>query len=366
MRIIPVILCGGSGTRLWPESREDLPKQFLKLVDDHSLLQNTIDRAIKVTACPAHDIVCVCLEQLAEDIRHVLSDAGADGHILCEPMARNTAAAVALAAEYCARTFGSDCYIWVLPSDHYIGKLDVLHHAVEKAVQSASENKLVTFGITPTRPETGYGYIKCEKSSDLSILPVERFVEKPDFQTALSFLQDGSYYWNSGMFLFRASCVIEAFTTLSKDILDAVRGAISEGSLSTPSQSGYALVPKQPFDKAIMEKSGDVTVIPCDMAWSDVGTWESIWEISQKSEEKNVTSGNVLAVESKDCLIRSNAGRLVAVAGLENVVVIDTEDTVLVTRKNSSEPLKKLVEQMKDETRDQLYYSAPSAKPINT
>ncbi len=359
MRIIPVILCGGSGTRLWPESREDLPKQFLKLVDDHSLLRNTIDRAVKVTACSVEDIVCVCLGQLADDISQVLNEAGAGGHVLSEPMARNTAAAVALASEYCAQTFGPDCFIWILPSDHYIGKLDVLQNAVNCAVDSASQNKLVTFGITPTRPETGYGYIKCEKSSDLSILPVERFVEKPDFQTALSFLQDGSYYWNSGMFLFRASVVLEAFAALSSDILEAVRVAITAGTITTPSANDYANVPKQPFDKAIMEKSGDVTVIPCDMAWSDVGTWESIWEISQKSEEKNVTSGNVLAVDSKDCLIRSNSGRLVAVAGLENIVVIDTKDAVLVTLKTSSDPLKKLVEQMKTETRDQLYYSAP-------
>ncbi|HRK96864.1 MAG TPA: mannose-1-phosphate guanylyltransferase [Alphaproteobacteria bacterium] len=364
MRIIPVILCGGSGTRLWPESREDLPKQFLNLIDHHSLLRNTVDRALKVSHCPAADIVCVCLESLSTTIQSALKDAGAAEHILCEPMARNTAAAVALAARYCQEMFGADSYMWVLPSDHYIGKLDVLEAALHSAVKSADDNKLVTFGITPTRPETGYGYIKCEKSSDLSILPVEKFVEKPDLQTAVSFLQDGSYYWNSGMFLFQTNCVVESFKALAIDVFDGVESSISVGHINMPDEDLYSQVPKIPFDKAIMEKSSDVTVIPCDMAWSDVGTWESIWEISPKTEENNVTTGDVVTIDSENCLIRSNSGRLVAVAGIENIVVIDTNDTVLITCKDSSDPLKKLVEKMKAEQRDQLYFSSRITKPL--
>jgi mannose-1-phosphate guanylyltransferase/mannose-6-phosphate isomerase len=362
MKIIPVILCGGSGTRLWPESREDLPKQFLKLVDSHTLLRNTMERAVSVTNAPAKDIVCVCLEKLAAEIKDEIVKFGAGDHVLAEPTARNTAAAVALAAQYCAKEFGPEAYMWVLPSDHYIGKLDVLKQAVELAVKSASSDKLVTFGITPTRPETGYGYIKCEKSSKQDILPVEKFVEKPDLGTAMTFLADGSYYWNSGMFLFRVETVMNAFKALASDISQAVDQAIENGSTANPNMDGYAQVPKQPFDKAIMEKSADVTVIPCDMAWSDVGTWESIWEISDKSQGNVVTSGNVVAVESTDCLIRANGDRLVAVAGLENIVVIDTKDTVLVTRKNSSEPLKKLVEKMRQDGQEQLYYNHPTGK----
>ncbi|OIN85236.1 MAG: hypothetical protein AUJ12_10260 [Alphaproteobacteria bacterium CG1_02_46_17] len=349
MKIIPVILCGGSGTRLWPESQETLPKQFLNLINDQSLLQNTISRATRVAHVTTRDVVCVCLDDLADlvlqNIRQLDPDAGL--HILREPSARNTAAAVALASLYCSREFGEECLIWVLPSDHYIGKEYVLEDALQAAAQSALQGKLVTFGITPTRPETGYGYIKCNQPVAGEALPVEQFVEKPDVATAISFLNDGQYLWNSGMFLFQTSTVLNAFTNLAGEIFDQVKQAVGAGENKVPDAALYNQVPKSPFDKSIMEKSAEVTVVPCDMAWSDVGTWGSIWDISQKTADQNVVQGHAVLEDSHGCLVRANSGRLVACAGLEDIVVIDTPDAVLVTRRATSDPLKKLVERMK-------------------
>lgn len=349
MKIVPVILCGGSGTRLWPESREDLPKQFLNLINDQSLLQNTIARASRVARTSVEHVVFVCLDDMAGNVLEHVSqlDPQAGRHILREPSARNTASAVALAALYCSKEFGDDQLLWVLPSDHYIGKEYVLEQALQAAAESAHSGKLVTFGITPTRPETGYGYIKCNQPVAGTAATVERFVEKPDLATAISFLNEGKYLWNSGMFLFKISAVLDAFKTLSADVFSAVQKSIDGTDARTPHADLYAQSPKLPFDKAIMEKSSAVTVVPCDMAWSDVGTWGSIWDISSKTPEQNVIQGNAVVEQSQGCLIRAHSGRLVACAGLEDVAVIDTPEAVLVTSRLSSEPLKSLVEKMK-------------------
>ncbi len=350
MKIIPVILCGGSGTRLWPESREDFPKQFLKLVGENSLLQDTLLRAARVSKTGLQDMVCVSLDGMADKVlEHIREmDQSAGLHILREPSARNTAAAVALAALYCQKEFGSESLIWVLPSDHYIGKEDVLGQALDEAKASAATGKLVTFGITPTRPETGYGYIKCARALPGKVSPVESFVEKPDISKALSFLSEGNYLWNSGMFLFRTSAVLEAFGALSPDILQKVQASVTGVDMRLPKDEIYENVTIMPFDKAIMEKSSNVTVIPCDIGWSDVGTWGSIWDISPKTPDQNVVSGKAVIEQTTSCLIHSHSGRLVACAGVENLVVIDTPDAVLITCLSSSDPLKNLVEKLKD------------------
>lgn len=345
--IIPVILCGGSGTRLWPESREAKPKQFLKLFNEYSLLQNTVRRAIAVSGANPDHIVCVCLESLAPMVAEQLTelDPRTAQHILKEPSARNTAAAVAYAARYVEQTFGAESVMWILPSDHFVGREDALAQALNAAVGAAVSGALVTFGISPTRPETGYGYIKrAAQIGNSGVFAVESFVEKPDFQTAVSFLGDGGYLWNSGMFVFRTGQVIAEFGALAQDVYEIVAQAMDQGAAQAPDESVYGGIPKNPFDKAIMEKSAHVAVVPCDPAWSDVGTWESIREISDKDADGNATTGNVVLAEAKSCLVRAGSGRLVACAGVGNIVVIDTPDAVLVTTGTSSDPLKKLVE----------------------
>ncbi len=345
--IIPVILCGGSGTRLWPASRESYPKQFLSIMSEESLLQNTAKRAMAISGTSLSSMVIVTLAAMKDTIAKqmaVLSPA-TTSHILCEPSAQNTAAAICYAAQYVAQNFGGDAIMWVLPSDHHIGDEGALKESFSHALMAAKDHKLVTFGITPTRPDTGYGYIRARKDdAGKPVMGVEKFVEKPDLHTAQSYLNSGDYMWNSGMFLFKSGIVLHEFKNLAAPIYDGVLAATKGGDVDS---TLYAQILSTPFDKAVMEKSSYVCVVPTNPQWSDIGSWESVWDISQKDENNNVLDGNAATLNTKNSLIHSKK-KLIAVAGLDNIVVVETDDAILIMDKNDNDSMKALIKKLKD------------------
>ena len=349
--IVPVILCGGSGTRLWPASREKFPKQFLALMGEHTLLQQTALRTMRTTGAKAADLVTVTLGDLSGHVAGQLAqiDAAAARHILCEPSARNTAAAVAFAACHVEALHGPDALMLVLPSDHHIADEKTLSDAFATGLKAAESGLLVTFGIRPTRPETGYGYIRLGET--IGTLPgVQRaaaFVEKPKLDVAKSYLADGNYLWNSGMFMFKAGKVLAEFERYSPQILARVREAIAAGESHRPDAQLYASIPSEAFDVAIMERSADVAVVPCHPQWSDIGSWESLWEIREKDANQNVIQGNAAAHASHGCVVLAKSERLIACAGLTNIVVVDTGDSILIADRSNADSLKALVGELK-------------------
>lgn len=364
--IIPVILCGGSGTRLWPSSRENHPKQFLPLMDDFSLLQNTMRRALRASGAEASSLVTVTLGAMKDAVIEHLAeiDPAATTHILCEPSARNTAAAVALAAAYVQKTFGDDAMLWILPADHHIGNEQILAQSFQHALVAANNGRLVTFGINPTRPDTGYGYIRVgDADATGRIHAVKQFVEKPNLETAQSYLENGGYLWNSGMFLFSAKTVLAEFEAYSANILNDVIASMA-ATFGQPEADAYAAIEKQPFDKAIMEKSSRVAVVPCNPEWSDIGSWESLWDIRDKDHNDNVIEGRAACFNAKGCLVQGNDSKLIAIAGLDNIVVVETEDAILITNKSDNDSMKSLVQGLKDAGAiEAIEVAAPPAQP---
>lgn len=344
--IVPVILCGGSGTRLWPASRENHPKQFLSLMDDFSLLQNTMRRALRISGADAGNIVTVTLGALSGQVAKQLSeiDPKAADHILSEPSARNTAAAVAYAAAYVESAFGRDSVMWILPADHHIGNEDVLAASFRHAMLAAEQGNLVTFGICPTRPDTGYGYINVGGTMlNDSIFRAESFVEKPDLKTAQAYLESGKYLWNSGMFLFETGTVLDHYRDHATDILDGVNEAMQSGVVDA---DRYAAIASQPFDKAIMEKSSVVAVVPCDPEWSDIGSWESLWDIRKKDMHGNVVEGRAACFATTNSLIQAQ-DRLIACAGLKDIIVVETGDAILIADRSNGDAMRGLVKGLK-------------------
>lgn len=366
--IVPVILCGGSGTRLWPASRENHPKQFLSLLDDFSLLQNTLRRALRVSGADASSAVVVTLCAMEKAVRDHMSDINpaAAQHVLCEPSARNTAAAVALAADYIAKTFGEDAIMWILPADHHIARESALASSFQHALQAAKDGRLVTFGITPTRPDTGYGYIRTGQGDAAGLVyTVDSFVEKPNLATAESYLADSAYLWNSGMFVFAAKAVLEQYDAHAPAILSAVRASVKH-SAQRPDTQSYNSIESIPFDKSIMERAANVAVIPCNPEWSDIGSWESLWEISEKDPNGNVLEGRAVTHNSEGCLVQAQT-RLIAVSGLKDIVVIETEDAILISNKSDNDSMKQLVTGLKKtgavETIDRPDALTPATQP---
>lgn len=356
--IIPVILCGGSGTRLWPVSREGLPKQFLSLLGSGTLLQETAERALRVTGAPEGNVVTVTLEALRPEVARQLSEISPAmaRHVIGEPCARNTAAAVALAARYVEKTFGSDAFLWILAADHHMGDEAALAEGFRSALATAKEGYLSTFGITPTRPETGYGYIRLGAGlpADPQARAIDRFVEKPDRATAQGYLDSGEYLWNSGMFLFRADTVLDNFQTHAAEILAPVDTAMERGANATSvCPQTYSAIPESPFDIAIMEKTARAAVVPCNPAWSDIGSFESLWEIREKDPNGNVLDGLVAAHDSRDCLVLAQ-DRLVACVGVKDLVVAETGDCILVADKANSDALKVMVKALKKSGRREI------------
>lgn len=365
IQIIPVVLCGGSGTRLWPISRDKMPKQFLNLMGNTSLLQETVLRSVSISGASSEELVVVTLGDMKEQVAQQLSELG-DGytkHILSEPMARNTSGCIAYAAMYVMKTFGPDALMWVLPSDHHIADEQNLSAALNAAVPAALGGHLMTFGIHPTRPETGYGYIQTGDDLDgfSGVRKVGSFVEKPPKDIAASYLAAGNYLWNSGMFLLKTDVLLLNFRQLATSTYDIVLKSI-QNNIASPSVEYYATLPDEPFDKVIMEKSNSVAVVPCDPAWSDIGGWESLWEISHKDDNGNVVDGKVALHNSKDCIVRAD-NRLVACVGVENLVIADTGDAILIANKNNSDDIKTLVKRLKAAGRKETF--EPTAAYFN-
>jgi mannose-1-phosphate guanylyltransferase/mannose-6-phosphate isomerase len=268
-------------------------------------------------------------------------------HILCEPQARNTAAAVAYAADYVRDTFGDDAVLWIFPADHHIEDEAALGRAYQAALAAVDAGGLVTFGINPARPETGYGYIKLgAKNSDAEYFNVDAFVEKPNRAVAEQYVASGEYLWNSGMFLFTAKAVLAQFEAHAPGILKDVRAARAAGEGNGVDAAMYGAVESAAFDNAIMEKTDRAFVVPCDPMWSDIGAWESLWEMREKDANGVATEGRVVTENARDCLVISS-GRLIGVAGVSNLVIVDTGDAVLVADRTNSDSLKALVKALK-------------------
>lgn len=354
--IVPVILAGGSGSRLWPLSRELFPKQFHALFGSGSLLQSTLQRASRVmTGQP----VIVCNEEhrflVAEQCRELGIDPDS---IILEPEGRNTAPAIGLAAHR-ARAVHDDAILLVLPSDHLVADEEAFVTAVGAAVAAAEQGALVTFGIQPTAPETGYGYIQADgrgsKGSAGAAVPVRSFVEKPDAATAQAYLDSGDYYWNSGMFVFRASDYLAELERWQPQMAARV-GAAHESSRSDmdflrPGPE-FLECPAESVDYAVMEHTDHAQVVPAAFGWNDVGSWSALWDVSPHDEQGNHLSGDVLAIDSRNSYVLAR-DRLVGTVGVEDLIVVETADAVLVAARDRVQDVKQVVSRLKDSRRDE-------------
>ncbi|MBB1472695.1 MULTISPECIES: mannose-1-phosphate guanylyltransferase/mannose-6-phosphate isomerase [unclassified Luteimonas] len=344
----PVLLSGGSGTRLWPLSREAYPKQFLALAGEHTMLQDTW---LRVAPLASRAPIVVANEEhrflAAEQLRLV---GMADAAIMLEPVGRNTAPAIAAAALQAGEA-GDDPLLLVLPSDHVVRDADAFRAAVQAAMPAAEAGALVTFGIVPDAPETGFGYIHAEAGD--GVRQVRRFVEKPDAATAQQYLDAGGYYWNSGMFLFRASRYLEELGRFRPDILAAVRkafaGAARDGDFVRLDKDAFAASPSDSIDYAVFENTDRAMVLPVDIGWNDVGSWSALWQVSEQDADGNAGHGDVIAVDSRNSY--AYARRLVALVGVDDLVVVETDDAVLVAHKDRVQQVKDVVALLKAEQR---------------
>lgn len=358
MLIQPVVLSGGSGTRLWPLSREKHPKQLLSLIGgEDTLLQATIRRVDGIADINLCTPMVVCNEEYRFVIAEQLRLMGKEGPIVLEPFGRNTAPALTLAAMAAVRD-GADPILLVMPADHVITDTRAFQDAVAQGALLAQEGAVVTFGITPDSPETGYGYIQAGPAyGEAAARKISRFVEKPDLATAQSYLDEGSYLWNSGLFMMRSSVWLSAIGTCRPDILTACQTAWDQGSVDgmflRVSKEAFAQCPSDSIDYAVMERitAGELdlpmaVVIPLSAGWSDVGAWDALWKVLPKDDDGNVAQGDVVLHDCRNTLVMS-ANRLVACVGVEDVVVIETSDAILVSHKNKTQEVKKIVDHLK-------------------
>lgn len=356
-QINPVILSGGSGTRLWPLSRSSYLKQLLSLTEEQTMLQATISRAMALhkNGLTINAPVLIGNQEHRFIIREqALAIGYTPAAIILEPDGRNTAPAIALAALHLAQGDNGDpnALMLVLPADHVIKNFAAFANAVSTATQAAEAGYLVTFGIQPTGPETGYGYIQA--GPVLEAMPgvhsVSRFVEKPDRSIAETYVVAGDYTWNSGMFLFTAGRYLEELAQHRPDIFEAAtlawQGRAEDLNFCRPASADFMICPADSIDYAVMQATTRAAVVPVDMGWSDVGTWSSLWEIADQDAAGNVTAGDIFASETRSSYLRAES-RLVAVIGLDDVVVVETPDAVLVMHKNKSQDIKEAVEHFK-------------------
>ncbi|GAB1265996.1 mannose-1-phosphate guanylyltransferase/mannose-6-phosphate isomerase [Aurantivibrio infirmus] len=354
--LIPVILAGGSGSRLWPLSRQQFPKQFLKLFGDNTMLQQTLLR-LNGLANLAEPII-VCNEDHRFTVAEQLNEIGLKGRIILEPVARNTAPAIALAAME-AQKISPSANMLVLAADHLIKDIESFQNAVDVAITCASNNALVTFGIVPTHAETGYGYINTEVGSQTEnsiARKAKSFVEKPDRATAEKYLADGNFFWNSGMFVFTAKNFLAELKKYNFECYEASQLALAE----IKSDIDFLRVDKQAFEKspnisvdyAVMEKAENVYCVPLDAGWSDVGCWRSYWEAKEKDENGNSLVGDAMPIETKNTLIYTQ-DKLVSTIGVENLVVINTADAVLVIDKSHAQNVKQAIDILSEANRDE-------------
>ena len=355
-----VILAGGSGSRLWPLSRQHLPKQFLALDGTDSLLQTTINRLFPVIN--AKNVLIVTHESHAKgEAYHALLPY----HSIYEPVGRNTAPAIALAAAYLSAE-GEDPIMVALPADHIIKDEVRFRENLDIAIRAAESGKLVTFGIQPTRPDTGFGYIKAHPSGNVEVYEVERFTEKPDLATAERFITEGGYYWNSGMFVWRASTILEEIRKYLPAVDRIIQAILAEsrtgGSFQTAVEKYFPEMPSISIDYGVLEKSDQVSLIPCDIGWNDVGSWHAVHEVASKDKDGNALQGNVISLGCKNSLVRSEK-RLVATIGLEDICVIETADAILVSKSDQSQRVREVVDALHEKGATEHIYHVKVNRP---
>ncbi|HAU16150.1 MAG TPA: mannose-1-phosphate guanylyltransferase/mannose-6-phosphate isomerase [Gammaproteobacteria bacterium] len=364
LHMIPVVLSGGSGSRLWPLSRSAYPKQFLPLCSGYSLVQDTVMRLAGSVATEAPIFVT------ANDQRFLLADQvqtlGAEGaEIVLEPARRNTAPAIALAC-FAAQERAPESVVLVLPSDHHIENKAAFQQVLELANTAAVKGNLVTFGVVPTKPETGYGYIKANNSSADGWLSIDAFVEKPSVELAEQYLESGDYYWNSGMFAFRADVYLQELKQHNPAIYDAAKASWDARSEDLDfirvGEEAFVACPEDSIDYAVMEKTEKAVVIPLDSGWSDVGSWQSLWEVQDKDATGNVLVGDVIAQDTENTMVHAS-NRMVACLGVEDLVIVETTDAVLVADINQVQKVKDIVKLIEADGRSEHEFHREVHRP---
>jgi len=366
--MIPVVMSGGSGTRLWPLSRKQKPKQFLPLVNNHTMFENTLLRLNSVSDIEAP--IVVCNEDHRFMVAEQLKDLDIDNSVIVlEPQGRNTAPAIASAAFTALKntTDDTDPVLLVLAADHEILDVKVFHDAINDAEQAALSGALVTFGIVPDSAHTGYGYIKADKQNTSAIsYPVKKFVEKPDAATAERDLTSGEYYWNSGMFMFKASVLISELEKYSPEIVAACKLAVNNAETDLDfirlENASFATCPAESIDYALMEKTNKTEVVPLNSGWSDVGSWASLWQVSDKDDNNNVIKGDVITEDVYNTYIHSDS-RLVTVIGLTDVVVVETDDAVMVVHKDKVQDIKLVATKLAELNREEVNNHRKECRP---
>lgn len=347
----PIIIAGGTGSRLWPISREMFSKQFQKLHGNKTMLQATIERLQNLDCLPP---IVICNENHRFIVAEQLRQIGQLNHnIILEPVGKNTAPAIALASFYVTQN-GDNPSLLILPADHVILNIEAFEQSIQNALPYLDDNKLVTFGIVPKTPETGYGYIQCGEKLQGSGFIVNQFVEKPDQQTAQSYLDDGGYLWNSGMFAFKPQSYLNELKQYRQDIYDICQKATEQLDNDLDfiriDAEIFKTCPEDSIDYAVMEKTADAVVVPMDAGWNDVGSWSSLWEVSDKDEQGNSKHGDVLCIDSQNNLVFAETG-LIATVGIQDSIVVQTKDAVLVTNKENAQNVKLLVKQLQKDNR---------------
>ena len=354
--IIPIILSGGSGTRLWPLSRKHYPKQYLPLVGDNTMLQETILRLNGLDNLADPVIICNADHRflVAEQCQQIDI---VNPTILLEPIGRDTAPAIAAAALQSIKDT-NDVVLLVLSADHVIQDVEAFHKAINIANKQAQKGKLVTFGIVPTNANTGYGYIKSSNNDHNDVYRVEEFVEKPNLETAKSYLEQGNYFWNSGMFMFQANTLIDELTTHSPDIINSVNDAVNNATQDLDfirlDKQSFESSPSDSIDYALMEKSNNVIVVPLDAQWNDIGSWSALYDIGTKDNNGNVIQGDVLTEETTNTYINANHHMVVTI-GVQDLVIVDTPNATLISTKDKAQDVKKIVERLQKQDREEQF-----------
>lgn len=349
MSLHPVILSGGFGGRLWPVSRENYPKQFISLIGEHTLLQETILRLQGLPNLGHPSLVCNSRHRFiaAEQLRAIQVE---PHHIFLEPIGRNTAPALAVVAHDLLAT-DPNALMLVAPSDHIILNVPSFHHAIQKGRQYAEQNELVTFGVLPTSPKVGYGYIQKGPAFNEQEIAyqVQRFVEKPNYTTAEAYLQSRQYLWNSGIFLFKVKTFLDELKQWAPDIFEQSRIALQQAREDIDfvwlDETAFAACPENSIDYAVMEHTKKAVVLPVDMGWSDVGSWGALWEIAGKDTHGNVTNGRIFMKDVSNCYIQSNKD-IVATLGVQDLIIIDTEDALLIAHRHQEQEVKNVFKRL--------------------
>ena len=368
MTIIPVILSGGVGSRLWPVSRELHPKPFMRLADGESLLQKAFLRAANLPGVV--EVLTVTNRELyfqTEDEYRAVNQAKLPTSFILEPFGRNTAPAIAVAAAHIAKVHGDDAVVLILPADHLISNHAAFAKAVEQAIKPAREGMLVTFGIRPTSPDTGFGYIEADGPM------VKRFVEKPTLEKAQAYFNSGDYFWNAGMFCFCAGALLREFATHAPDVIESVQQCLAGSEQATKANSLqiqlnpdlFKLAPDISIDYALMERSSRVAVVTCDIGWSDIGSWGAMSELLPADENGNQISGDAVTHDTVNCYLRSE-GRMIATVGVSNLIVVDTPDALLIVDRERVQDVKQIVNQLKAKAHDAYKFHRETHRPWGT